>query len=176
MNKEQYEKEQAQLINYLQKVPKSLILDFIIRDALASGRGLSDIFNIRSHVPNIMNLSDPKSTKGETSMRKKYTEEQRIRDLESIRTPRNSHIIDAAIKNGQVAEYAALETIEGNYHLTHEEAADIAVAEMIEEVHRLTAKQKGKTPQACDNVNQNPPRTMSKQERIDAVIAAVDWN
>ncbi|WP_342439979.1 hypothetical protein NSS79_15225 [Paenibacillus sp. FSL L8-0436] len=105
----------------------------------------------------------------------KYTEEQRIKDLEKIRTSRNGHIIDAAIKNGQVAEHAAMETIKGDYHLTDEEAADIDVATMIEEAHRLIAKSNGNMPRAKDRSNQSQPY-MSDRERIDAIVAAVNWD
>lgn len=174
MSKEQFEKEHAQLMNYLQDVPKSIILDFIIRDALSSGRDISDIFNFRSQIPNVMNSATFNSTKGESIVSKKYTEEQRIKDLESIRTPRNSHIIDGAIKNGQVAGYAALETIRGNHHLTNEEAAEIDVAVMIEEAHRLIAKRDGKVQQSQDHTNQKSVKAMSVLERIDATIAALD--
>ncbi|WP_019913181.1 hypothetical protein [Paenibacillus sp. HW567] len=174
MNKSQHEKIQIELKDYLEKIPKSIILDFIIRDALASGRDLSDILNIRSQVPNIMNSVDPKLTEGDSFM-SKYTEEQRIKDLESIRTSRNGHIIDAAIKSGQVAGHAALETIKGNYHLTDEEAAEIDSAVMIEEAHRLIARRNGNMPQARDRNNQRQPY-MSDRERIDAIVTAVNWD
>ncbi|WP_339820515.1 hypothetical protein MKZ15_05685 [Paenibacillus sp. FSL R7-0216] len=55
------------------------------------------------------------------------TEAQRLRDLESIRTPENSHIIDAAIASGESAEAAALRIVYAR--IEEQKMVDAMVAE-----------------------------------------------
>jgi hypothetical protein len=74
-------------------------------------------------------------------MSKGNPEKQRIEELESIRTPKNSHIIDAAIKDGRNANYAALEIIQTGHHLTDEEASQAEANALLAEIHALNAKQ-----------------------------------
>lgn len=70
-----------------------------------------------------------------------YSDKQRIEELESFRTPRNSHIIDAAIKDGRRAEYVALEIVKGGYHLSDDQAIQLEVDAMVAEAERLLKRQ-----------------------------------
>lgn len=169
MREEQLDLNDPELIDKLQKMPKSMILEYMVRGALASGRGISDIFSTRSQVPDLICLVDPKKTEGESTMSKPYTEQQRINDLERIRTPRNGHIIDETIRNGQTASHAAMETIKGGYLLTEEEAVQAHADAILAEVSSIMAETNVK------KLAGKMQKAMTENERIDAV-AAIDWD
>ncbi|ULO05152.1 hypothetical protein H1230_18760 [Paenibacillus sp. 19GGS1-52] len=103
-------------------------------------------------------------------MSNSYTEQKRIKDLESIRTPKNGHIIDEAIKNGQVASHAAMETIKGGYLLTEGEAYQAHADAILAEISSMTAAANAK------QLAGKPRRAMTESERIDAAVAAIDWD
>lgn len=63
-----------------------------------------------------------------------YTEQQRVKHLESMRTPENSHFIDEALASGEMPEPVALRIVKAS--LDEQQAIDEIVAEM----NRLTRK------------------------------------
>lgn len=65
------------------------------------------------------------------------TETQRLKDLESIRTPENSHIIDEAVASGESAETVALRII----HARIEEQK--MVDELVAEANKIVARRIG---------------------------------
>jgi hypothetical protein len=68
--------------------------------------------------------------KKNTSSSTTNAEAQRRADLEEIRTPRNSHMIDQAIANGITAEHTALNIIKNGLHLSEEEYTDLLANEI----------------------------------------------
>ncbi|CAM3464068.1 hypothetical protein EDM52_18510 [Brevibacillus invocatus] len=55
-------------------------------------------------------------------MENRSTEQNRIKELERLRTPLNNHIIEAAIKALKNAEYIDVDRVRGEYHLNEGEA------------------------------------------------------
>lgn len=75
-------------------------------------------------------------------MRNKDAEKQRIKELEELRTPQNSHVIDAAIADGRSAGIAAMEIVRAGLCLSEKEIQDAMVADVVNEANRLVgAKQ-----------------------------------
>lgn len=92
------------------------------------------------------------------------TESQRIQDLESIRTPMNSHVIDRAIKNGTRPEDAALEIVKAGLHRTEEEIENELVATIVAEANKIMAARQGNTNQT------NSP---SGDPDVDAIVEEI---
>jgi ATP-dependent Clp protease protease subunit len=90
--------------------------------------------------PSITGVGSLKISNENTFMSREILDSQRIEQLKQMRTPRNSHIIDAAIKNGQDPGYTALEIVRGGYHLSDEEASQAIADAVGAEMRALSAK------------------------------------
>ncbi|MED5015945.1 hypothetical protein P9847_01355 [Paenibacillus chibensis] len=90
------------------------------------------------------------------------TEQQRIKELESMRMPENSHIIDEAIASGEAPGALAIRLIKASLE------EDQAVNEIIAEMNRLVAERNKPT------TNQSHEGSgATGDENTDAILAEI---
>lgn len=63
--------------------------------------------------------------------------QNRIKELERLRTPLNNHIIEAAIKELMNAEYIDVDRVRCQYHLSEGDAIVAEVEKLIKSLGRL---------------------------------------
>lgn len=89
-----------------------------------------------------------------------YTEQQRVEELESMRVPENSYLVDEAIKSGEDPRALALRFVKTS--IEQDEAANEIIAEM----NRLVAE---RSKPATTRAQAIPPAT--GDEVVDDIVA-----
>lgn len=111
----------------------------IINDSERVARPLlpSQCFNVTCRFFTNFQIRKDEKAMSNSHVNSNKTEAQRLRDLESIRTPENSLIIDAAIASGESAEAAALRIV---YARIEEQKM---VDAMVAEANKIIARRNG---------------------------------
>jgi hypothetical protein len=122
---------------------KNEIILKLIDRALREGKPLQAVINMLEDekingVSMLVNSQTNRNEVREIMTKTTQTEENRISDLESIRMPENTHLIDAAIQSGKTAGEVALKM------LSDDRKSDAHATEIAREIKELTLIQNGR--------------------------------